>query len=163
MNEAEIFGRTFKANIAKPQKTREGSGRAIRADDDWLQKHAGAIADDLNAGNMALDEKKDQPSAENLVKEADVHDLREAEKGRIRGESASRIRIRIDCKFEGRIRFLLRRDVWPLTVDNLRALCTHEKRYGFKNSSFHRIIPGFMLQGRDVLQNARYCIAAHTS
>lgn len=44
MNEAEIFGRTIKVNIAKPAKYREGSGRAVWADDEWLQKHAGHSA-----------------------------------------------------------------------------------------------------------------------
>lgn len=59
------------------------------------------------------------------------------------------IDVAIDSKPAGRILFELFDETTPRTAENFRALCLGLPGYGYVGSKFHRIIPGFMIQGGD--------------
>lgn len=60
--------------------------------------------------------------------------------------------VSIGGKPAGTIEFELFADTVPKTAENFRALCTGEKgkKLNYADSPFHRIIPGFMIQGGDI-------------
>ncbi|EDV23045.1 expressed hypothetical protein [Trichoplax adhaerens] len=118
MDEAELYGRTIRVNIAKPMRIKEGYSRAVWSEDSWLKEHAG----------IATAEETDAKRRSNPRVYFDI---------------------KVGSKACGKIIMELYYDVVPKTAENFRALCTHEKGFGYKGSKFHRIIPQFMCQGGD--------------
>ncbi|XP_032901009.1 peptidyl-prolyl cis-trans isomerase E [Amblyraja radiata] len=137
MNESELFGRTIRVNLAKPMRIKDGSSRAVWSDDDWLKKFAGKTLEENGS------EEHGGEGGETQTKEG------EPPAKKSRSNPQVYMDIKIANKAVGRLRFLLRADVVPMTAENFRCLCTHEKGFGYKGSSFHRIIPQFMCQGGD--------------
>jgi len=57
----------------------------------------------------------------------------------------------------GRLKMELFSDIVPKSAENFRQLCTGEYRVnsrpqGYKNATFHRVVPNFMCQGGDFLK-----------
>ncbi|XP_062506488.1 peptidyl-prolyl cis-trans isomerase E-like [Corticium candelabrum] len=145
MNDADLFGRTIKVNIARPAKVKEGSSKAVWADDDWLKKHAGATLEVTEDGVSQANGGDGQTEEDTATGEPP------AKKSKFNPKVF--MEISIGNQPAGKIVILLRQDVVPRTAENFRALCCHEKGFGYKGSVFHRIIPQFMCQGGDFTNN----------
>lgn len=142
MNESELYGKTIRVNIAKPQKS-QNSSRALWNADEWLLENTGPENqgdNKENGGEVAKPTSTEEETGEPAAKKS-------------RKNPKCYIDISINDQYTGRIVVELRADVVPMTAENFRCLCTHEKGFGFRKSSFHRIIPGFMCQGGDFTKN----------
>lgn len=140
MNDSELFGRTVRVNLAKPQRIKEGSTRPVWSEDTWLQQHAGeTITKKVPEETVA----EDGQATEETVQTNEVDIAKKVQNPQVYFD------ISIGKREVGRITMMLRADVVPKTAENFKCLCTHEKGYGFQGSSFHRIIPDFMCQGGD--------------
>lgn len=142
-----MCGRTIRVNLAKPIRIKEGSFKPVWADDEWLQKHAGAtLNENKTTGNSGSIEEKDATgsnSENNETKKADIPGPAVIEKPERRNPQVF-FDIRIGGSDAGRIIMILRADIVPKTAENFRALCTHEHGFGYKGCTFHRIIPEFV-------------------
>ena len=63
MNDGEMFGRTLRVNFAKPMKITEGSTRPVWANDEWLQKYAGASLAEKQDPSLTPDSEGTKKSA----------------------------------------------------------------------------------------------------
>ncbi|CAI5448443.1 unnamed protein product [Caenorhabditis angaria] len=135
MNDSELFGRTIRVNFARPPKATERSQKPVWADDEWLKRYGkgGGGADNENGENengAEIGEDGEQRSAPPKLPRVYLG-------------------VKIGIRYIGRIIIELRPDVTPKTAENFRCLCTGERGFGYEGSTFHRIIPKFMLQGGD--------------
>eukprot|EP00106_Octopus_bimaculoides_P023657 XP_014791099.1 PREDICTED: peptidyl-prolyl cis-trans isomerase-like [Octopus bimaculoides] len=140
MNDSELFGRTIRVNLAKPMKIKEGSMKPVWSDDNWLREHAGETV-------AKPDETVDDDTEQTAVKTDSTNDEPVKKKPKVNPQVF--FDIRIGTKNIGRIVMELRADVVPKTAENFRCLCTHDRGFGYKGSTLHRIIPQFMCQGGD--------------
>ncbi|CAF0800214.1 unnamed protein product [Adineta steineri] len=159
MNDSELFGRAIRVNIARPVHLKETSSKPVWSEDKWLSEAMNSVekdklaTDDITTTTPTPTDAKQQ---ENVSKDTDLDEI-DFDTGRPlskRIKSTANPRVYFDIEINnsraGRLIMVLYADIVPLTAENFRCLCTHEKGFGFRHTSFHRIIKEFMAQGGDM-------------
>ena len=101
-NESELFGRTIRVNLSRAQKAKEGSSRAVWADDAWLEKYAGSTLEESEEVNPDAVQPSAKPTQEIAPKT---------------GNPQVYLDIKIGKQLIGRIVVILRADICPRTAE----------------------------------------------
>lgn len=110
MNDAEIYGKTIRVNLAKPMKSNESSTRAVWQKEEWLQKYAGKASED---GTPATTNNNNS-NANDEVSKVDEEDDKTTKISKPISNQNPEVffEIRIDGRFEGRIKIQLRKGMF---------------------------------------------------
>jgi peptidyl-prolyl isomerase E (cyclophilin E) len=152
MNDSELFGRAIRVNLARPVQIKEKSSKPVWSEDQWLSEAMNTVGNEATS----TDDNNNTKPKETISKDEDIDEI-DFDTGkplskRIKSTTNPRVYfdIEINGSRAGRLILTLYADIVPLTAENFRCLCTHEKGFGFRHTSFHRIIKEFMAQGGDM-------------
>ncbi|CAF4693313.1 unnamed protein product, partial [Rotaria sp. Silwood2] len=156
MNDSELFGRSIRVNLAKPVHLKETSSKAVWSEDQWLSNAMNSVDNDISSTDNNNNNNNNTKEVKSQIKDDDIDEI-DLDTGRPlskRIKAVTNPRVYIDIEINGsrtgRLIITLFSDIVPLTAENFRCLCTHEKGFGYRHTSFHRIIKEFMAQGGDM-------------